>query len=91
MAVVTALASVYTAWATKDTMLGVVVGLGKAVLALAVGFGLNLSPEQTAATIALITMGAGFFNRTQTYPLGDPPPPQQLAIAAPTASDIKTT
>src|SRR4051794_25711719 len=72
IAVVTAAAGVYTAWVTKDTMLGVTIGLIKAALALAIGFGLNLGPEQGAAIIALATIVLGLFQRTQTSPLSTP-------------------
>lgn len=68
LALVTALAGVYTAWATQDTLLGVIVGLVKAVLVLAAVYGLTLSDAQTGALIALTTVVVGFFQRTQTSP-----------------------
>ena len=82
MAAVVAAFGVYTAWVTEDTLLGVVVGFTKAVLALMVGFGLTLSPELTAAIIGLVTVVMGFFNRQQTSPVASPPPARHLADAA---------
>jgi hypothetical protein len=69
MAVVVAGLGFYTAWATRDTLLGVGVGLSKAVLALGIGYGLMLTDAQTGALIAVVTVALGAFNRTQTSPL----------------------
>lgn len=82
MAVVVAGFSLYTAWVTNDTMLAVVVGLVKALLALFAGFGLTLlTPEQAGLLIALVTAGLGFWNRSQTFPVYSPPLPADGAIA----------
>lgn len=72
MAVVVCVFGVVTAYLTKDTMLGVLVGLTKAVIALALGFGFTLSPEVTAAIIAFVTVAVSFFQRTQTSPAPTP-------------------
>lgn len=72
MAVVVAAFSVYTAWVTRDTMLGVLVGFVKALIALAAAFKFELSVDQVAAVIALTTIIAGGFNRTQTAVLKNP-------------------
>lgn len=72
MAVITAGLGFYTAWVTKDTMLGVTIGLLKAILALAAGFGLHLTADQTGAVIALVTVVLGLFQRTQTSPIPEP-------------------
>jgi len=69
MAAVVAVFSLYTARVTKDTLLGVVVGLTKAVIALAIGFGFHLSPDTTAALIAFVSVLMGAFNRQTTQPL----------------------
>lgn len=69
MAVVTALAGVYVAWRTRDTLLGVGVGLAKALLALAVGYGLALTDAQTGAIIAVVAIVLSGFNRDRTVPL----------------------
>ena len=60
---------------TRDTLLGVVVGAAKAVLALAVGYGLTLTPEQTGAVIALVALVVSFWQRTQTTPTYAPVSP----------------
>lgn len=72
MAAVVAVFGVITAYLTKDTMLGVLVGLTKAVIALAIGFGFSLSPETTATIIAFVVAFVGFFQRTQTAPAEQP-------------------
>lgn len=69
MGVVTAAFGVYTAYVTKDTMLGVIVGFVNATFALVAGYGFELSPDTTAAAIAIVTVLVGFFQRTQTSPL----------------------
>ena len=66
MAVVVAGLSLYTAWATKETMLAVVVGFVKAILILATVYGFTLAPEQAGALIALITVVAGLWTRSKT-------------------------
>lgn len=79
MAVVSALAGLYTAWATKDTALGAIVGLAKAVLSLAAYYGLALSEDQQGALMALLPVLFGFWQRTQTTPVVEPldPSPTQ--------------
>lgn len=72
MAAVVAVFGVVTAYLTSDTMLGVLVGLTKAVVALVVGFGLTLSPELTASIITFVVVAVGFFQRTQTTPAVTP-------------------
>lgn len=72
MAVVVSAFGVLTAYLTQDTMLGVLVGLTKAVIALVIGFGLTLTPELTAAIIAFVTIAVSFFQRTQTSPADIP-------------------
>lgn len=72
MAAVSAVFGVITAYLTKDTMLGVLVGLTEAVIALAVGFGASLSPELTASIIAFVNVAVAFFQRTQTSPAETP-------------------
>ena len=69
MGVVTAAVGVYTAWKTKDTMLGVIVTLVNAAFALVAGYGFELSVDTTAAAIAIITVVVGYWQRTQVAPL----------------------
>lgn len=68
MAVVVAAAGAFTAWATRDTMLGVLIGLSKAALICAAVYGLTLTDAQTGALIGTVTLLIGFFHRTQTSP-----------------------
>lgn len=68
MAAVVAVFGVVVAYYTKDTMLGVLVGLTKALIALALGFGFTLSPAVTASLIAFVSVAVSFFQRTQTSP-----------------------
>ena len=68
LAVVVAAFGVYTAWATKDTALGAIVGLVKSSLVLATVYGLTLTDGQTAALITATTVAVSFFQRTQTSP-----------------------
>lgn len=72
MAAVVALFGVVTAYLTQDTMLGVLVGLVKAVIALFIGFGISVSPELTAALIGFVSVLVGLFQRTQTSPAPQP-------------------
>ncbi|MGH3500115.1 MAG: hypothetical protein ACRDQA_04305 [Nocardioidaceae bacterium] len=68
MACVTAGMGVAVAFWTHHPALSGVVGLCKAALALAVGYGVALTDTQTAAVIALVTVVGGMFLRTQTSP-----------------------
>lgn len=69
MAFITAAVGVVTAYVTKDTMLGYLVAAVNAGFALFAGYGLEASPELTAAAIGLVTVIVGFYQRTQTSPL----------------------
>lgn len=69
MGAVTAVAGIYTAYVTNATMLGVIVGAVNAAFALVAGYGFELSPDTTAAAIAIVTVVVGFFQRTQVTPL----------------------
>lgn len=74
MAVVVALGGAYTAWATKDTLLGALLGLAKALLVLMAVYGMTLTDQQTGAILGLISLVIGFWQRTQTSPVvGNPP------------------
>jgi hypothetical protein len=63
----------FVAWVTHDTMLGVVVGLVKALAGAALAFGYEVSAETLAAVVSFVTVGTSFFQRTQTFPSYDPP------------------
>lgn len=72
MAVVVSALGLYTAYVTSETLLGAAIGFSKAALALATVYGLSLTVEQTGALIAVITVGFGMFQRTQSSPLLHP-------------------
>jgi hypothetical protein len=72
MAVVSAAFGVYLAYVTNETLLGAVVGLTKAVIALGAVYGLALTTEQTGAAIAFITLVMSFWQRTQVTPMDHP-------------------
>lgn len=82
VAAVAALFGLLTAYLTKDTLLGVAVGLAKALLVLGATYGLHVSTEQNGAILAVITVLIGFWQRGQTSPAvvpsfsDDPAPPQ---------------
>lgn len=67
--VVNGVLAVYVAYVTKDTMLAVVVGLGKALITAAIAFGVDIPDDRAATYIALITAAVGLYNRSQTAPL----------------------
>lgn len=69
MGVVTAAVGVGVAWKTSATLLGVIVAFVNASFALVAGYGFELSPDTTAAAIAIVTVLVGFFQRTQVTPL----------------------
>jgi uncharacterized membrane protein len=92
IAVEAAILAVYVAYVTRDTLLGVLIGLVKALVALSVGFGLHLSDENTALLIAAVTGVVSFFQRTQTAPAAqasfrDPDLPVAASSAAVAASE----
>lgn len=68
MAAAAAVVAVGTAFFTHDVTLGLLIGLAEAVFAVFLGFGVELSPELTAAIIGVVTTLFGFFQRTQTTP-----------------------
>lgn len=61
-----------TAFYTKLVNLAVVVGAGQAVLALLVGFGLDIDPALQAAIISLLQIGLAGFLRQNTEPAEKP-------------------
>lgn len=81
LAVVSAGVGVYSAVATKDTLLGVGTGLVKAVIGLALYFGLDLSMEAQASLVAFTAAAVGFFQRTQTSPIAAPVDPSPTQVA----------
>lgn len=82
MAVVTAAFGLVTAFYTRDVQLAVVLGFVKAAVALAVGYRLDLSIDQTAAIITFTTVAFALFNRQQTSPAERPSFKSEVALAA---------
>lgn len=80
MAVVTGLLGFYTAYVTRQTLLGVGTGLAKSLVALGVAFGLHVTENQQAAIIALAVFILGAYQRTQATPV--PKPEHNLNFAA---------
>lgn len=70
--VLSALAALYLAYVTSETLLAPVIELFKAALALGVIYGFNISTEQTGLAIAAITAVFAGFQRTQVSPLVNP-------------------
>ena len=68
MVAVNALAAVYVAYVTKDTLLAPVVELFKALLGVGVIYGFHLTTEQTGLAVVAITAVFGLFNRQATTP-----------------------
>lgn len=69
---VNALFGIYTAYVTKDAMLGVIVGAVKALITAAIAFGVNVPDDRAALYIALVTAAVGFWQRSETAPLLTP-------------------
>jgi hypothetical protein len=73
-AAVVAILGAVTAWLVKgDALVGALVGVGQALLALMIGFGLVLSPELQASIMALVSAAAAAYVHTQVVA---PVPPQ---------------
>lgn len=80
MAFVSALIGTYSAWATRDTLLGYATGAVKAGIALFAYYGFGADETQIAAVVALTAVVVGAYQRTQTTPVAQPtsPSPQQV-------------
>lgn len=60
-----------TAWfATKDGMSAAIMGFIKAVLAVAISFGINLAPDKQSVIMVLASGIVAMFIRTQMTPAG---------------------
>ena len=60
--------AVLTAWMTGETWMSLLVGFASAVVAMALGFGVELSPDLQASIVGLVAVFAAFYTRTQTTP-----------------------
>lgn len=72
MAVVIAAFGLYSAYVTSETLLSGVIALLKAGLALFAVYGFSLTPEQTGALIAAVSVFFALYTRTQVSPLENP-------------------
>lgn len=73
-AVVVAGLGLAVAFATRDGFSAAILGFVQALIALAIGFGLNLTADNQALIMSFVATAIGMFTRTQvTAPV--PPPP----------------
>ena len=72
LAVAVALGGFYTAWTTQHTVLAALSGVGRALLVLAVSYGLNLSQEQIGLAVILVESIGGLVLRDRTSPAPTP-------------------
>lgn len=69
-------AGAYTAWKVGDGQLSLVVNIFKAVIAVAISFGLNFPPEQQMAIMAVVVaIGSGFVRTQVIAPVQANTPP----------------
>lgn len=64
-----ALLGFYVAWRTNENALAIGIGAAEAVIALIMGFGLDISADQVAAIMGLVTIALSAYTRTQVTPL----------------------
>lgn len=69
MAVLFGVLGVYEAWVVRDTMLAALTALAKAVIALLLVYGFEVTPDTAAAVLGLVAILAGAFIRDRTSPL----------------------
>lgn len=62
----------YEAWAVRDTMLAALTAVGKALIALLLAYGLEVSPDTAAAALGFLAIIGGVFVRDRTSPLVNP-------------------
>jgi hypothetical protein len=87
VALLSAVFAVYTAYVTRDAMLAFVHGAAKAVIALLAAYNLELTVDQIAAILGIMTIIAGVVQRDRTAPLVVPmfnnPPDAPTLTGAP--------
>lgn len=71
MAFVSAVLGLYVAYATEHIAVGVVVGLVKAMIAVATVWGLHMGEDVSSSVLILTSIVFAFFNRQVTNPLAD--------------------
>ena len=72
LAVVSAIGTAIVGWATVNTRLSIVVGLGRTLLILAVGYGLHLTQEQIGLAVIVLSSVAALWLRGQNRPADTP-------------------
>lgn len=73
-AIVAAVVGLAVAYATRDGLSAGILGIAQALLALAIGFGLHIDPDNQALIMSFVATAIGMYERTQvTAPV--PPPP----------------
>lgn len=73
MATLFAVVGVWQAWLVRDTMLAAVTGLAKAMIALLAAYKFELTPDQIAGVLGILTLVVdGWFTRDRTSPLVNP-------------------
>lgn len=72
LAVVAALVAVYRAWVTRDTLVAVGVGAVQAIVALAAAYEYNLTDNQLAVVVSIVTTVLGWVQAKRTEPLENP-------------------
>lgn len=87
---ISALAGLLTAWLTKDTMLGALIGFAKAFLVWLAVYGVSLNDQQTGVLIGLIPLIVGFFQRTQTSPVAAPIDPSPAQVTRSPLAPVET-
>jgi len=68
LAVVSAIGTAIVGWATVNTRLSIVVGIGRTLLILATGYGLHLSQEQVGLAVLVISSFAALWIRDKNAP-----------------------
>ena len=78
IAVAAAVLGLIVAGMTHDGLSAAILGLAKAGIALALGFGLKISADQQAVILSFVATAVAMFVRTQaTAPVASPPAPPQ--------------
>ena len=72
LAVVSAIGAAIVGWATVNTRLSIVVGIGRTLLILATGYGLHLSQEQVGLAVLVISAFAALWIRDKNTPADTP-------------------
>lgn len=75
-AVIAAGVGLIIAWSTRDGFSAGLLGLVQAVVALAIGFGLKIDPDDQALIMSAFATAVGMYTRTQVTAPEPPEPPE---------------